>query len=58
MLKVENFIPEEKYIQEKTAIKEKEKEKAPKIVLHFIHCEFEILIGRNVKENDKLKTLR
>ncbi|MCD2400732.1 NFACT family protein [Borreliella bissettiae] len=52
MLKVENFIPEEEYNQEKTAIKEKEK--APKIGLHFTHCGFEILVGRNAKENDEL----
>ncbi|WNY65807.1 NFACT family protein [Borreliella andersonii] len=56
MLKVENFISEEEYNQEKTAIKEKEKEKekTPKIGLHFTHCGFEILIGRNAKENDEL----
>ncbi|MBB6208055.1 NFACT RNA binding domain-containing protein [Borreliella lanei] len=52
MLKVENFIPEEEYNQEKTAIKEKEK--TPKIGLHFTHCGFEILIGRSAKENDEL----
>ncbi|WNY60152.1 NFACT family protein [Borreliella bissettiae] len=52
MLKVGNFIPEEEYNQEKTAIKEKEK--APKIGSHFTHCGFEILVGRNAKENDEL----
>lgn len=52
MLKVENLIPEEEYNQEKTAIKEKEK--TPKIGLHFTYCGFEILIGRNAKENDEL----
>ncbi|APS98555.1 hypothetical protein Bmayo_01710 [Borreliella mayonii] len=52
MLKVENFIPEEEYNQEETAIKEKEK--TPKIGLHFASCGFEIIVGRNAKENDEL----
>lgn len=52
MLKIENFIPKEEYNQEETAIKKKEK--TPKIGLNFTSCGFEILIGRNAKENDEL----
>lgn len=52
MLKIENFISKEEYNQEETAIKKKEK--TPKIGLHFTSCGFEILIGRNAKENDEL----
>ncbi len=52
MLKIENFIPKEEYNQEETAIKKKEK--TPKIGLHFTSCGFEILIGRNAKENNEL----
>ncbi|WP_210369683.1 NFACT RNA binding domain-containing protein [Borreliella garinii] len=52
MLKIENFIPKEEYNQEETAIKKKEK--TPKTGLHFTSCGFEILIGRNAKENDEL----
>lgn len=50
MLKIENFIPKEEYNQEETAIKKK----TQKIGLHFTSCGFEILIGRNAKENDEL----
>ncbi len=52
MLKVENFIPKEEYNQEETAIKKKEK--TSKIGLHFTSYGFEIIIGRNAKENDEL----
>ncbi|WKC77910.1 NFACT family protein [Borreliella turdi] len=52
MLKIENFIPKEEYHQEETAIKKKEK--TPQIGLRVTCRGFEIIIGRNAKENDEL----
>ncbi|WKC88022.1 NFACT family protein [Borreliella japonica] len=48
----ENLIPKEEYNQEVNTIKKKEK--TLKIGLHFTSCGFEIIIGKNAKENDEL----
>ncbi|AJA90171.1 ferrous iron transporter A [Borreliella chilensis] len=52
MIKTTNFIPKEEHIQTETTIKKKEK--TPKIGLHFVYYGFEIIVGRNAKENDEL----
>ncbi|SCW31565.1 Predicted component of the ribosome quality control (RQC) complex, YloA/Tae2 family, contains fibronectin-binding (FbpA) and DUF814 domains [Borreliella japonica] len=52
MMLNENLIPKEEYNQEVNTIKKKEK--TLKIGLHFTSCGFEIIIGKNAKENDEL----